>query len=271
VIRREYLDTVEGAFRYGGGEELVKANLGTRQRMRITLTDETGETHVLYMKRYGKQTWRERLTARLTYGRRISQAAVELANIDAMGQIGIRTMTPVMCGQELGVTGSRRSFLLVREVPGEALERCFEEFLARHAERADVIEAFTRHLAQLVARLHAAGNVHRDLYASHIFLHEGEQGAALYLIDLARMFQPQRRLFRWRVKDVAQLKYSMPPQWVDAQWNAFMDAYLGNQTDLPSQFDSAVDKKVAFMAGRAERQAARGKAKIKLAAQGRRR
>jgi tRNA A-37 threonylcarbamoyl transferase component Bud32 len=271
VIRREYLDTVEGAFRYGGGQNLVKANLGSRQRTRLTLTDETGETHVLYMKRYGKQTWRERLAARRTYGRRISQAAVELDNIDALAKIGIRTMTPIMCGQDLGTTGSRRSFLLVSEVPGEALERCFDEFLSRHAERPDVIEAFTRHLAQLIARLHAAGSVHRDLYASHIFLHEGEQGAAVYLIDLARMFQPRRRLFRWRVKDVAQLKYSMPPQWADAQWNTFMDAYLGDETELRPQFDAAVDKKVAWMQARSQRQAARGKAKIKLAAQGRRR
>jgi len=117
----------------------------------------------------------------------------------------------------------------------------------------------------LVANLHAAGHVHRDLYASHIFLDAEGGRVQLYLIDLARVFVPRWRVFRWRVKDLAQLKYSMPPAWVEAHWDGFLAAYLRRLAGGPSveqafeparaRLAAAIDRKVEHMRRRAARKA----------------
>ena len=239
AIRAEGIDTIDGAFAYQGGELLTKPGLVGRRRRRLTVTDPTGATHTLYLKCYDHR----------------GPAAAELAAIDAVRSAGVETMTPLACGE-----GSQRSFLLVTAVEGDALERCGEDFLARNdgPDGQGRIECLTSQLAELVGKLHAAGLAHRDLYASHVFLAETGGEIQLSLIDLARVFRPRWRLRRWRVKDVAQLKYSMPPAWVGAWWRAFMEGYAQAWgRPLSKSFDTTVDAKVAEMTRRRERREGR--------------
>jgi hypothetical protein len=59
--------------------------------------------------------------------------------------------------------------------------------------------------------MHRLGFVHRDLYLSHIFFHEGQlAGPKLSLIDLQRVGKPRWRQSRWVVKDLAALNFSAP-------------------------------------------------------------
>jgi tRNA A-37 threonylcarbamoyl transferase component Bud32 len=112
-----------------------------------------------------------------------------------------------------------------------------------------------------VRTLHDAGCVHRDLYASPVFLDDSQGRADLYLIDLARMFVPRWRRFRWYVKDLAQLKYSMPAAWVADFWQPFLAEYLAGVGPRGREgVDLAVGRKVASMRRRAERRQQRGEA-----------
>ena len=244
------LDTVDGAFAYGGGEDLVKPGLGTRRRTRIELTD-----HVLYLKRYGPERFGDRWRRFITYGRS-SPASVEFGNIRAAQRCGVATMDAIAFGHEMGFGGisARRSYLVVTSVPGDALERCGEGFLAAH-EGDDGARRLTEELARLVGTLHGAGFVHRDLYASHVFLHDSPGGMSLQLIDLARMFAPRWRRFRWRVKDLAQLKYSMPDPWVQEYWDDFLGIYLDICGGGRDRYFRAIDRKAASIRRRAERKA----------------
>ena len=71
--------------------------------------------------------------------------------------------------------------------------------------------SLSRSLAALVARLHNAGLVHRDLYMSHIFVTaRGENDLNLSLLDLQRVVRTRWRRWRWIVKDLAALNYSTP-------------------------------------------------------------
>jgi tRNA A-37 threonylcarbamoyl transferase component Bud32 len=252
------LDTVAGAFAYGGGQDLAKPGLGDRRRTRVELTDPDGRKHVLYLKRYGGGTVpavRAALRRWLERGRRCSAAAVEFDNIRAARAAGVPTMGPIAYGQEPCPLGAGGSYLLVSAVPGEALERCGEAFLADHAADGQAA-ALTTEMARLVRTLHDSGYAHRDLYASHVFLDSsGPAGRpALYLIDLARMFRPRCRPLRWFVKDVAQLKFSMPPAWVAGQWDAFLAEYLpGVSPAARRRFGAAVDRKARSIARRARR------------------
>jgi hypothetical protein len=99
--------------------------------------------------------------------------------------------------------------------------------------------------------------VHRDLYASHIFADRRGGRTDLYLIDLARVFRPRWRLRRWRVKDLAQLKYSMPQTWTAACWDEFLGQYLRRLSiDADRRqacWQRAIDRKVARMKDRSSR------------------
>jgi tRNA A-37 threonylcarbamoyl transferase component Bud32 len=254
-LRREGLDTVEGAFAFQGGQDLSKPGLGGRRRTRFTLTDDTGREHALYLKRYEGEPLVRRLQRRWTHGRFATPAAVEVENIRAVRAAGVATMDAVAWGQQDRPLAAGRSYVVVTAVPGDALERRGREFLdrCRERDRFDLVEELTCRLAKIIRRLHAAGLVHRDLYASHVFLDEPNGRPELYLIDLARVFAPRWRYFRWRVKDLAQLRYSMPPAWAESHWAQFLREYLGGSV-RPHRWERAVERKAASIRRRAERQ-----------------
>jgi len=250
------LDTVDGAFAYQGGQELAKPSLRGRRRTRIELTGRSGARHVLYLKRYDPEPLAARLKRWWTYGLGAGPAGVEVDNIRRARQAGLETMEAVAFGQERGPLGPGRGYTIVSAVPGEALERRVASYLA--SAGPDAGSRLADELASLVRRLHQAGFVHRDLYAGHIFLDDSAGRPRLYLIDLARMFRPRWRVFRWRVKDLAQLKFSMPPQWVHRHWGDLLAAYLtgGGEGEL-DRYNRSVDRKAAAIARRHARKVAR--------------
>jgi len=225
-VRQQGLDTVAGAFAYEGGDDLSKPGLGHRRRTRLSFTDSQGSRREMYMKRYAPLPLMRRLRRFFTGRASRSEARTEFENIRAVRLAGVPTMREIVCGVEKDILGVKRSYIIVGSVPGDALERVGEEFVSRRDANLD---EFTGRLLELVRRLHEAGFVHRDLYAAHIFLHEHGGGFDLNLIDLARIFRPGFRKFRWRVKDLAQLKYSMPQLWVERYWEQFMVGYLDTE------------------------------------------
>ena len=243
------LDTVEGAFAFTRGEELSKDRLGTRRRTRIRLSDGSGGVVEWYLKRYGPEAWPRRLARRLTGRGRAGPAKRELEAIRCLRAADVPTARSLAGGCEGGLLGARRGYIVLDAVPGDALERCFDGCLARWDESQ--VQRFNAALAELVRGLHGAGWVHRDLYASHVFLHETPDGPKLRLIDLARCFAPRWRRFRWRVKDLAQLKYSMSPAWVEQYWDEFLAGYLGGGGR--DRWYRAIDRKVAAMQRRHRR------------------
>ncbi len=246
ALRSEGLDTVEGAFAYGGGEDLTKPDLAHRRRTHLRITDSAGRMRDLYLKRYGRESLKDRIRRRWTYGRRRSPAGVEFDNIRAARNAGIETMREVLYAQQFDLFGATRSYLIVTAVPGDALERCFEDYLRAASERE--ILALTQQLGAMVRTLHDADYVHRDLYTSHVFLDHSVEHPRLYLIDLARMFSPRIRRFRWRVKDLSQLKYSAPRPWVDRFWDVLMESYgRGFDRDFLGRYHRAIDRKMYSM------------------------
>ena len=241
ALERAGLTTVEGAFAYAGGADLDKPGLGHRRRSLIEIVDSAGKPHRLYLKRYQREPLAARLRRRWTYGSGRSIAAVEFDNILAVRAAGIATMEAVCFGQQAHRRDFGRSFIIVTAVPGEALERCAEEILSANKQAG---EELAQVLGKLLRTFHAAGFVHRDLYTSHVFIDRSAGRFAPYLIDLARVFRPRWRTFRWQVKDLAQLKSSMPEEWCRLRWRQFMAAYFGNDDQRrTSRYNRAVERK----------------------------
>ncbi len=256
LLAREGLDSVAGAFACDRGESLTKPGLAGRERIRLRLTDDAGRQVEWYLKRYGPAGDAHRPSGCPccgAAGRGPGPARQEYQNIRRVAEAGVATMRPLAVGEDADLWGQPLSYLLVEAVPGEALERRLEEFLRRHGDDGAATGRFNSALVDLAANLHAAGLVHRDLYASHIFLDETAEGPRLYLIDLARVFRPWWRRFRWRVKDLAELKYSMPERWVRAHWEGFLAAYVARIGGRARKWARAIDRRVARMRRRSRR------------------
>ncbi len=164
ALEKAGFDSVDGAFRFSRGQDLSKPDLGTRRRTRLSVTDSLGRRHELYLKRYGPGRWWRRL------GKFTSPARREFEAIRRVRRAGVPTMREIVVGHQCPLMDGR-GFLVVSAVPGEAVERDGARWFIH--EDAAVAEAMTDQLAAMVRTLHESGLVHRDLYACHVFAHDG--------------------------------------------------------------------------------------------------
>ena len=128
-------------------------------------------------------------------GRREAEALAELASL------GLPVPRPLFHARS-GAT----SLVVLEFVPhGRTLRVALEAGDPRPAD----LEALPR----LVARLHAAGWYHRDLYLEHLL----ETDDGLVLIDAGRARRDPLPRLRWLVKDLAALSSSAPAELVHAR------------------------------------------------------
>ena len=253
LLERLGLTSVEGAFAFEAGQDLSKPDLGHRRRTRVVLDDAPRGPVAVYLKRYEREPLPAAIRRVWTYGLAEGPAGVEARNIQQARQAGLTGMEALVWGQDGPPWRPMRGFLVISGVRGQSLERSGAE-LAGRLDEPSVRQMLTVKLGGLVAGLHRLGCVHRDLYACHIFADPADPDRPPSLIDLARVFRPRWRLFRWQVKDLAQLKYSMPRAWVEACWDDFLRAYLQRRGGGDAgRYNRAVARKVAAMARRAGR------------------
>jgi tRNA A-37 threonylcarbamoyl transferase component Bud32 len=245
------LDSFDALMIAPGEAVLNKKGLaGWRQRVVLCVGDRR-----LFLKRYRDPPLRAQLALRLRgFG---ATAEVEWHWLRRLPELGLPGPQAVAYGCRRRGGLERQSLLLTDEVPGTSLERWVPgEVDSRLADRAFKAR-LGADLARLVARLHAARLVHRDLYLSHVFIDEGADGSMhLALIDLQRMLRPRLRWRRWMIKDLAALDYSTPPtaaSWADRL--RFWKQYRGAKRLAPG--DKAILRAVARKTRRIARHSAR--------------
>ena len=120
--------------------------------------------------------------------------------------------------------------------------------LSARAKRLDRIvpdDATWDAIASVIARMHAAGLVHGDLYAKHILIDRDCKGAGgcgvkVSLIDLQRARRPSRLTLADRAADLAALRATVPPEVLSpVAWNAFLRRYRAARRTGVSQADLA--------------------------------
>jgi len=216
LLQHNGLTGFGSAFRFQDGERLDKPGLAPwRERRRVVLRDLAGEPHTFYLKRYVRPPLREQVRRIVSGGLRQSTAGREWNAILALPAAGIPVPAPVAFGQEMRRGFERRSCVVIEEASGQSLESWLPANWRRDASgpirRRQ--QQMLYGLARQVAAFHAAGFVHRDLYTSHIFVHDdgGSDGPGFTFIDLQRVFRPRWRRTRWIVKDLAALCFSAAP------------------------------------------------------------
>ena len=123
--------------------------------------------------------------------------------------------------------GGRVSFFLSEAVPGVPADDFWPGVAGDRVRAERTIDA----LADAARRLHAAGLFHRDLYWCHFFVHEVGDKLTCRLIDLQRIVRP-RWPTRWRLKDVAQFRFSTPAGVGDDLMRRWLRVYCGGRVGL---------------------------------------
>lgn len=146
-----------------------------------------------------------------------SPAKREWDNIFILNKSGFKTMEPVAYGIRTRKIGAGHSFIVTKKLQ-EAVS--LEKYITGTFEKQKLI----KNLAYLARRFHNMGFCHQDFYAGHIFLKKDE----LYLIDVQRLLQKKKLSNRWRIKDIAQLNYTVPGNIVStADKLRFIKYYFG--------------------------------------------
>ncbi|NQV32362.1 MAG: hypothetical protein HQ515_06685, partial [Phycisphaeraceae bacterium] len=201
------MTSVDDVFAFGGGQELVKANIASFRTR--TVFDTSRPASTLFLKRYDQAPVTVQIKNWVQGRKRRSNSMIELEPMVKLAALGIGVPRPVAHGQVWQGLFETRSFLVTEKIPNaQSLEK---QLPACFADKTQINlkpqRDFLQKLARFVKRFHALGYRHRDLYLSHIF--RNPQGD-LFLIDLARAFEPRLRKERFLIKDLAQLHFSLP-------------------------------------------------------------
>lgn len=209
--------------------------LDSRETQRIELNSATAGL-VVYLKRYGRPTWREQIVPWLRLSRPILGASAEWHALLRFHELGLPTMEPVAFGED-----ESGSFVMTRELTCRGDLKAWvktqshvpNSSAARPDWSVSQLEAarnFAEVLAHTVQRMHAAGMHHQDLYLNHVLdcgqTNDGRPD--LRIIDLGRVRQARRLGMRWIIKDLAQLDFSaqrLPCR----ERLRFLRAYLGRR------------------------------------------
>ncbi len=138
---------------------------------------------------------------------------LEFQTMREFRQAGIATAPPAMAGVRHFRWLWAESFLLTEDfAPFISLEALFQDapdFFKDHPERKRRLLAA---IARLARKMHQAGFNHRDFNTTHLLVHyRTEDGPPkLALFDLQRVDRLRILRFRWPVKSLARMLYSLP-------------------------------------------------------------
>lgn len=240
-------------------EGLCLRVLAGRENWRLELRRARKPARGAFLKRHRVRTWQTRLRAALGVGPGQTPGRVEARNIRRLAADGIASMDLVAYGENLRPDGHLESFVLTDELDGYEpadtfLRRRFPANDATGGTARDAdLDGLIRAVAAATRELHGAGYNHRDLYCCHWFVREPAKGRFdVRLIDLQRVEHRRRFRRRWLVKDLAQLAYSAPRDWIAPRHRlAFMRHYLGVKRLRPS--DKRLIRAVVAKQGRIAR------------------
>ncbi|GBC61631.1 lipopolysaccharide core heptose(I) kinase RfaP [Desulfonema ishimotonii] len=207
------LDSFDALYGYPGGE--VVKDIRERSVTRIDI-EAGGTTRRFYLKRHRtEQTGIRGLLSRWLLGRSPAQGCKEFDTLCDFRKHGLPTVVPVAAGERRTGLFRTESFVLTEDFsPFVSLEEIIRErpeFLEGPA--GEVRKAILlRQIGRLARQMHQSGFNHRDFNATHVLLHyEDRKGVPrTALFDLQRVDRRKYLRFRWIIKTIAEVNYTLP-------------------------------------------------------------
>jgi len=210
-LNRIGLLSMDAVFAY---EDVQHLNPGPLPPHRSRVCFRLPEGPMVYLKRYCNPPKGEQITNWIEHRRRAAAAEYDWRPTEELTAADVSVPETIAYGVEWNGLFEKRSFIMIREIAdGKPLEEelpcCLTE--SGPAESARPRRAFLEKLADFIRRFHDTGYRHRDLYLSHVFYDQREN---FHLIDLQRLFKPLIFKERFRTKDIAQLHFSSPADFI---------------------------------------------------------
>ena len=175
---------------------------------------------VIYLKHFHRRSLLRNIARRLGF----CDARRELTVAKYLESRGVAA-SPVLAAAWSG----RREWVASREVaPARQGDQWHCDQLARGPEGMARIRSVSTALAEMLARMHAAGVMHRDLHCGNIMVREGGDAvsAELVLVDLHCVSRYRRLSRRRRAANLAQLCYDRLPFTTRGRRLRFLKEYL---------------------------------------------
>jgi len=188
-----------------------------KQNASRTVYRRTIDNTDVYLKHFHGKSFFHRLARALG----ISQAAREMHFAKYLSAAGVETPRPL-------ATSARKPEWFAAEAVEDAApgDQWHNEQLAAGAAGRKAIDKATRDLAGLIARMHAAGVIHRDLHCGNILVARPNDAPRLVLTDLHRL-KRRRRLTRLaKTANLAQLLHDLRDTTTRTQRLRFLKHYL---------------------------------------------
>jgi len=210
----------ESVWRYRGGEAIK--NIKERSVICIRILIH-GKEKYLYLKRHNPEyIGLRRLVMQLFPKWVLSQGRKEFENICDFRKCNLPTVVPLAAGEKFVRFFWVESFLITEDfapfISLEYLLRDHPEFLmgpeGEYRKRILIKE-----IALFARRMHQSGFNHRDFNATHILLHyeTGSDMPKIALFDLQRVDRKRFLRYRWMIKTLAELNYTMPEKLFDTK------------------------------------------------------
>ena len=221
ILNRDYLgllknirfNSFESVWNYQKGEIIKR--IKARSVIRFEIQTNSGKKY-FYLKRHNtKFAGLQRILALFTPKLISSEGKREFENICDFRKGGLGTVTPVIAGERLVKFFWIQSFLITED---------FSPFISLEYMLRDNPEFFTgekgsdrkRNLINKIGvfarKMHKQGFNHRDFNATHILLHYKDKSDApdIALFDLQRVDRNSVFQFRWIIKSLSELNYTLP-------------------------------------------------------------
>ena len=219
------LKSFDDFFDYSQGQTI---NKNTRRNVSELSFGEGDNRKVFFIKRFFSPHIKDMVFAWRTFGKLISQAAVEWHNANMLLENGIETYRPVCYGTKTKFNLERKSFVVTEKLPGMALTDFVTDKWAQLSRQRK--EAIIASIGKLVRKIHEAQISLPDLYLWHIFIKEksNSEQYEFAVIDLHRMehnIRNQNQL----LKNLGRLDYSMLDKYFDERLRKLLiESYVGN-------------------------------------------
>ncbi len=231
------LESFEDFFDYSQGKTI---NRNTKRNVTELVFVEGDNRKVFFRKRFVSPHVKDMIFAWRSYGKFISQAALEWNNANMLFENGIETYRPVCYGEQMEFSMERKSFIITEKLPGTALTDFVSEKWAKLSRQKK--EKIIVSLGKLVRKIHEAQISLPDLYLWHVFIKENlnSEQYDFAVIDLHRMghnINNKNRL----LKNLGRLDHSMLDKYFDARLRKLLiESYAGDSR--PEEINNLIRK-----------------------------
>jgi hypothetical protein len=233
----------DAVWTFAGGEVIKQKKERTVVRVQFPCATSHEAQHgqstdgesVFYIKKHCQRLslW-QRLQCLLRPAGPCGEGLKEFYNYCRFRHNGLGTAFPVAAGIKFSSFSRADSFLITRDFsPLIALENIVLQHPAtlQGAKNREKKKNILREIARYARRMHDSGMNQKDFNATHILLHDLEaERPQVALFDLQRVDHNTLNRFRWPIKALAELNYTLPPAVFDEDDRIFLfSAYKGKE------------------------------------------